>query len=233
MGASPYCTHPSGQNGDIPDMLFKRISSIILACCLRHSRRQEIIRISAKIIYRTLVPDCAAIISKPCSNNAEHESLLFARNDGVWTAILPSGRDYHVEAILFERVTMHDTEARVCREAPVQRMRGAHQAHFIIPNWSRCSKYVPCVRGTACRFTRGNTEEAGGKETMKTLCAWCGALIKDGALSPEGQASHGICQECVRKIMNSPPMKPSVVRQDTPDLPRRPESRQNRACAPE
>lgn len=38
------------------------------------------------------------------------------------------------------------------------------------------------------------------EESMKTLCAWCGALIKEGVLSPEGQESHGICRECLAKL---------------------------------
>jgi len=76
-------------------------------------------------------------------------------------------------------------------------MPGAHQDLFIIPRQSQSREYVPGMHGTPCRYVRGNTDEVGGKETLKTLCAWCGALIKDGALSPEGQASHGICLECM------------------------------------
>jgi len=31
---------------------------------------------------------------------------------------------------------------------------------------------------------------------MKTFCAWCGALIKDGNLFAGGLVSHGICPDC-------------------------------------
>jgi hypothetical protein len=34
---------------------------------------------------------------------------------------------------------------------------------------------------------------------MRTVCAWCGDLIRDG--SPEGPVSHGICSRCQPIVM--------------------------------
>ena len=31
---------------------------------------------------------------------------------------------------------------------------------------------------------------------VKTVCAWCGKVMKEG---PEGRVSHGICKECFEK----------------------------------
>lgn len=33
-------------------------------------------------------------------------------------------------------------------------------------------------------------------EGLRQRCAWCGALIRDGVLTPEGYESHGICPTC-------------------------------------
>jgi hypothetical protein len=32
---------------------------------------------------------------------------------------------------------------------------------------------------------------------MRTLCAWCGKVIKDG---PEKTVSHGICEDCIIQV---------------------------------
>jgi hypothetical protein len=32
---------------------------------------------------------------------------------------------------------------------------------------------------------------------MKTICAWCGKVIKDG---PEKTVSHGVCEDCVIRV---------------------------------
>jgi hypothetical protein len=34
--------------------------------------------------------------------------------------------------------------------------------------------------------------------TIKTICAWCSRLLKDGPAHP---VSHGVCPECFRKVM--------------------------------
>jgi len=34
---------------------------------------------------------------------------------------------------------------------------------------------------------------------MKTVCAWCGKILKDGAPLP---VSHGICDKCLEVEMN-------------------------------
>jgi hypothetical protein len=31
---------------------------------------------------------------------------------------------------------------------------------------------------------------------LRTICSWCGGLIADGPLTPEGLCSHGICEAC-------------------------------------
>jgi hypothetical protein len=31
---------------------------------------------------------------------------------------------------------------------------------------------------------------------IKVLCAYCGKVIKDGPLTPDGYASHWICKHC-------------------------------------
>lgn len=36
---------------------------------------------------------------------------------------------------------------------------------------------------------------------MKTLCAWCGALLRDG---PAGDISHGICAKCQAAVFGEP-----------------------------
>lgn len=36
-------------------------------------------------------------------------------------------------------------------------------------------------------------------EAIKTFCAWCGALIKDGP-TVNGLVSHGICEACLKKM---------------------------------
>jgi hypothetical protein len=35
------------------------------------------------------------------------------------------------------------------------------------------------------------------KMKMKTICAWCGKLLRDG----HGPVSHGICETCAKKVM--------------------------------
>ena len=33
---------------------------------------------------------------------------------------------------------------------------------------------------------------------MKTVCAWCGVIVKEG---PEEFISHGICERCREKVL--------------------------------
>ena len=35
---------------------------------------------------------------------------------------------------------------------------------------------------------------------IKTLCAWCGALVTDGELV-NGRVSHGMCASCEKKVI--------------------------------
>ena len=36
---------------------------------------------------------------------------------------------------------------------------------------------------------------------VRTICAWCGKLIKKGKLV-DGKASHGICDECKQEVLS-------------------------------
>jgi hypothetical protein len=40
---------------------------------------------------------------------------------------------------------------------------------------------------------------------MKTICAWCTVLIKDGE-TVDGRVSHGICSKCFAAV--APPVEP-------------------------
>ena len=33
-------------------------------------------------------------------------------------------------------------------------------------------------------------------DTLKVVCAWCKAVIREGSLTPEGAVSHGLCPKC-------------------------------------
>jgi hypothetical protein len=37
-------------------------------------------------------------------------------------------------------------------------------------------------------------------ERFLTLCAWCGAIIFDAPVGPNGEISHGICSVCESKF---------------------------------
>lgn len=41
--------------------------------------------------------------------------------------------------------------------------------------------------------------------SIKTICAWCGKLIKDGPTDKDGKVSHGICPECAEKVTKNLP----------------------------
>ncbi|MCU0772411.1 MAG: hypothetical protein MUE94_11690 [Verrucomicrobia bacterium] len=48
---------------------------------------------------------------------------------------------------------------------------------------------------------------------MKTICAWCGCLIKGGAPDPKGLVSHGICLVCAaaqRQRVQLASLKPAL-----------------------
>lgn len=34
---------------------------------------------------------------------------------------------------------------------------------------------------------------------IRTICAWCGVLIHDGALTADGHESHGACPKCAKQ----------------------------------
>ena len=34
---------------------------------------------------------------------------------------------------------------------------------------------------------------------MKTVCAWCGAIIKEGTGNPNEPVSHGMCDTCANQ----------------------------------
>lgn len=51
-----------------------------------------------------------------------------------------------------------------------------------------------------------------GVTSIAMLCAWCGALMREGPLVDQG-ASHGICAECLEFRREAPP---------APEEPRRP-----------
>jgi len=34
---------------------------------------------------------------------------------------------------------------------------------------------------------------------VRTICAWCGCLIKEGSLI-DGKVSHGICSKCKKEV---------------------------------
>ena len=36
--------------------------------------------------------------------------------------------------------------------------------------------------------------------TIKTVCAWCKKVIRDGDTDEDGHVSHGICEECAEKL---------------------------------
>ena len=42
-------------------------------------------------------------------------------------------------------------------------------------------------------------ETMEGDIEMRTICAWCQKVIRDGELI-DGQVSHGICTDCLRLI---------------------------------
>jgi len=37
-------------------------------------------------------------------------------------------------------------------------------------------------------------------EKLLTLCAWCGAVIVEAPMGPDGEISHGICGVCESKF---------------------------------
>jgi len=43
---------------------------------------------------------------------------------------------------------------------------------------------------------------------LRTICAWCDALIREGPLTPGGQCSHGICRDCAQTIFGYDPGPP-------------------------
>jgi len=36
---------------------------------------------------------------------------------------------------------------------------------------------------------------------MKRVCAWCGKLLGESKGGPEGDVSHGICDDCLKKTL--------------------------------
>lgn len=36
---------------------------------------------------------------------------------------------------------------------------------------------------------------------LRTLCGWCGVLIRDGRLTPDGNSSHGCCPSCLATLL--------------------------------
>ena len=56
---------------------------------------------------------------------------------------------------------------------------------------------------------------------MKTVCAWCNKVMKDGEPDPRGLVSHGVCEDCkemVRKEMEDLHGKPALEPLDTYQL---------------
>lgn len=46
---------------------------------------------------------------------------------------------------------------------------------------------------------RQRVRERTAQEALQQRCAWCGALIREGALTPAGLESHGCCESCAAK----------------------------------
>ena len=61
-------------------------------------------------------------------------------------------------------------------------------------------QWVAALEAGGAKITDAGHRALGrNPEQLKQICAFCGALIRDGALTPEGHASHGACVPCAKE----------------------------------
>lgn len=59
------------------------------------------------------------------------------------------------------------------------------------------ASWLAALEAAGAKLTDAGHRELGrNPRRLKTICAWCGDVIRDGALTHDGKCSHGICAKC-------------------------------------